>query len=171
MDVDETRHEGESAADMVLRLAKDKAAKSAHGRGRTLPVMGADTVVVCRDRVLGKPASREEGIEMLAWLSGESHQVFTGVALAAGNVIDTCLSKSTVQFRDIHPDEALAYWHSGEPADKAGAYAIQGKGGVFVQSLSGSYSGVVGLPIFETSMLLAKYQIDVLRKIADEKKT
>ena len=94
----------------------------------------------------------------------------TGVALLAGDTMHTCSSQSTVRFRDIEPDEALAYWQSGEPQDKAGAYAIQGKGGVFVQSLSGSYSGVVGLPVFETSALLAQAGIDVLDNFTDETK-
>ena len=91
---------------------------------------------------------------MLASLSGRSHQVLTGVAVIANGELETALSMTEVQFREIHPDEAAAYWQSGEPAGKAGAYAVQGLGGIFVSGITGSYTGVVGLPVFETAGLL-----------------
>jgi septum formation protein len=118
------------------------------------PVLAADTVVAMGDDVFGKPESRADALAMLARLSGATHEVFTGVALEFAGKLLTRLSVTRVSFRDIDPAEAEAYWVSGEPADKAGAYAIQGIGGIFVRHLEGSYSGVVGLPVFETAELL-----------------
>jgi len=125
-------------------------------------VIGADTLVVLEDIVFGKPKDRDECLEMLASLSGRTHCVLTGVAVLASGKIQTVVSITEVKFREISPDEALAYWHSGEPCDKAGAYAIQGRGGIFVEAISGSYSGVVGLPVFETSQLLRNAGLRVL---------
>ena len=99
---------------------------------------------------------------MLAALSGRAHRVITGVVLCADGDLAMAMSDTEVRFRDIRPDEALAYWQSGEPQDKAGAYGIQGLGGVFVESIRGSYSGVVGLPVFETASLLRDAGLDVL---------
>ena len=127
-----------------------------------LPVLGADTLVVLGEEVFGKPSSREHAVEMLSTLSGRSHRVLTGVALCRGDDLWTAMSDTTVRFRDIGPEEIEAYWHSGEPAGKAGAYAIQGLGGIFVESVEGSYSGVVGLPVFETATLLARVGISVI---------
>jgi len=163
VDIDETRAAGESATDMVLRLAIGKASAAAVARHGDLPIMGADTVVVCGDRILGKPSSKEDGLQMLAHLSGKRHQVLTAVSVLAGQTEKTAVSVTDVVFREITPDEALAYWQSGEPEGKAGAYAIQGKGGIFAQSISGSYSGVVGLPVFETASLLDWAGVDVLK--------
>ena len=95
-------------------------------------------------------------------MSGRTHRVLTGVALYSEQELRTALSVTEVRFREIGPDEALAYWQSGEPCDKAGAYAIQGRGGVFVEAISGSYSGVVGLPVFETVRLLRDAGLRVL---------
>ncbi len=155
-DIDESPLPEESPVEMVLRLAESKA-RAARATGiRELPVLGADTAVVLGDRIFGKPASKEEALEMLACLSGRSHEVLTGVALLAGGRLETALSRSKVQFREIRPDEAEAYWQSGEPAGKAGAYAVQGLGGIFVERVEGSYTGVVGLPIFETAAVLRR---------------
>ena len=150
VDIDESRLPGERPVTMVERLAREKA----EAKTNELPVLGADTVVVLGDTVFGKPRSLDDALSMLEALSGKTHRVVTAVALRfnGGTTIDT--SDTRVQFRDIDPDEALRYWHSGEPAGKAGAYAIQGIGGVFVASIEGSYSGVVGLPVFETARLL-----------------
>ena len=161
VDVDERRLPGETAALMVSRLAQAKA--EAVARERSQVVLGADTLVVLGDDVLGKPGDRDEALAMLARLSGQTHVVLTGIALSADQGLQTSLSATEVRFREIRPDEALAYWQSGEPCDKAGAYAIQGLGGVFVESIDGSYSGVVGLPVFETVQLLSKVGIEVLR--------
>lgn len=158
-DVDERQLAGESADDMVLRLAIDKAIAGAPG-GDVI-VIAADTLVVLGDHIFGKPESQGDALEMLGQLSGHTHQVLTGVAVLADGEMRSALSATDVHFREISPDEALAYWQSGEPCDKAGAYAIQGRGGVFVEAISGSYSGVVGLPIFETVKMLEEAGIRV----------
>ncbi len=159
VDVEERQLDGEAPEAMVLRLAEAKA--GAADVGAATLVIGADTAVVLGDEVFGKPADREEGLAMLAMLSGRTHRVMTGVAVGSDGEFQTALSVTEVQFREISPDEALAYWQSGEPCDKAGAYAIQGRGGVFVSAISGSYSGVVGLPVFETACLLRDAGLDV----------
>ena len=155
VDADETMHEGETPAALVRRLARVKAqAGRRHGDARM--VLGSDTVVAVDGVVFGKPADRPEALRMLAALSGREHQVFTGVALAvpATDEVLEALSETTVRMRRISPDEAEAYWQSGEPQGKAGAYAIQGRGAVFIEHIAGSYTGVMGLPLFETACLL-----------------
>lgn len=160
VDVNEQRRPSETPSAMVLRLAVEKATAACVD---SQLVLGADTAVVLGDAVFGKPRDEADALEMLRQLSGQRHQVMTGVALLAGTGLTSALSVTDVQFREIRPDEARAYWHSGEPLDKAGAYAIQGLGGVFVQSITGSYSGVVGLPAFETVQLLANAGLDVMK--------
>ena len=159
-DVDETPVAGEPAEAMVLRLAEAKA--RAGGKDAATVVIGADTAVVLDGAMFGKPRNRADALAMLAALSGRRHRVLTGVAVKSPQGITSVLSTSEVEFREIDPDEAQAYWQSGEPADKAGAYAVQGLGGVFVSSIAGSYSGVVGLPVFETTALLQRAGIDVM---------
>lgn len=153
--VDEARHPHETPEMYVLRLALDKARA-----GRAMldatdprPVLGADTVVEIGGEILGKPRDREDGIAMLRRLSGATHHVYTGVALAGAREAAR-LSVSAVTFRALTLEECDRYWHTGEPADKAGGYAIQGRGAVFITRLEGSYSGVMGLPLFETAELL-----------------
>jgi septum formation protein len=158
---DESALPGETASDMVVRLATNKARIAYDSGEHRLPVLGADTIVVLDERVFGKPASREEALRMLASLSGRRHQVLTGVAVIADGELQTAVSLTEVQFREIHPDEAEAYWQSGEPAGKAGAYAVQGLGGIFVSAINGSYTGVVGLPVFETVNLLRQAGIEL----------
>jgi len=157
-DVDEQRLAHEKPKSMVLRLASAKAS-AAHSDATQL-VIGADTIVTVDDEVFGKPLHEDDALRMLAALSGRTHAVLTGVAVRSPLGVQTSLSSTEVRFREIRPDEALAYWQSGEPRDKAGAYAIQGRGGVFVQAISGSYSGVVGLPVFETARLLKNAGLD-----------
>jgi len=164
VDIDEQRGTNEAADAMVLRLAAQKAA--AARSSQSIPVLAADTAVVVDDAVFGKPRDRDDALKMLARLSGRSHQVMTGVALHWDQGEEVVLSVSEVTFREIGPDEALAYWQSGEPRGKAGAYAIQGLGGVFVEAVRGSYSGVVGLPVFETAQLLAAANIDIIKSAA-----
>lgn len=159
-DVDERRRANEGAADMVLRLAVKKAQAALAFDG---VILAADTAVALGEQVFGKPRSQSEALEMLGELSGRTHQVFTGVAVARDGAISTAMSASEVVFRDIDPAERAVYWQSGEPRDKAGSYAIQGLGAVFVRELRGSYSGVVGLPLYETAELLTQAGIDVLR--------
>ncbi len=158
--VDESPLDGETPKEMVLRLAALKA--DAIDADADVLVIGADTEVVVDDAALGKPRDEADATDMLMALSGRTHSVLTGVALRSPGGIRTALSATDVRFREIHRDEALAYWQSGEPRDKAGAYAIQGIGGVFVEEIAGSYSGVVGLPVFETVQLLREAGLDVL---------
>jgi septum formation protein len=152
--IDEAVLAGESAVDYVVRMARAKA-RIVHPHGAGLPVLAADTTVVIDERICGKPASAEDGIAMLLQLSGRSHEVLTAVALAAAGEVSQRLSRSEVRFRHLSLEEAIAYWNTGEPRDKAGSYAVQGHGAVFVEYLAGSYSGVMGLPLFETAELLA----------------
>ena len=161
--LDEARHAGEGAADMVVRLAAEKAAAASRHKPQCV-VLGADTAVVLDGEVFGKPASRDEALDMLGRLAGRRHEVLTGVAVLADGRPHTALSTTSVRFRAISRAEAIAYWDSGEARDKAGAYAIQGRAGVFAAELDGSYSGVVGLPVFETAELLAAAGIDVLAR-------
>ena len=135
---------------LILLIGKAQAVKELHP-GRV--VLGSDTAVVLSERILGKPADQAEGVAMLLSLSGQTHRVLTGVALISDSV-RYALSESCVRFRAITEDEALQYWASGEPCDKAGGYAIQGYGAVFVERIEGSYSGIMGLPLFETAELL-----------------
>jgi septum formation protein len=158
--LDERRLSGEAAETMVLRLAAGKATLADSAASRI--VVAADTAVVAGAEIYGKPRDRDEGLAMLASLSGRTHRVLTAVAVLSGGDIQTALSTTEVRFREILPDEALAYWQSGEPCDKAGAYAIQGLGGIFVESISGSYSAVVGLPVFETARLLSTAGLDLV---------
>ena len=153
-DIDEAVLAGESATDYVVRMARAKV-RAVHPHGAGLPVLAADTTVLIDERICGKPADAEEGIALLLQLSGRSHQVLTAVALSAAGEVHHRLSRSEVRFRHVSLAEAIAYWNTGEPRDKAGGYAVQGHGAVFVEHLSGSYSGVMGLPLFETAELLA----------------
>ena len=134
-DIDETRLPGESVEDMVHRLALTKAATAA--RGETLPVLGADTAVMIDDQMLGKPADRVEGLQMLSLLSGRTHQVLTAIAVVRGDRHEVRISRSRVTFREITSAEAEGYWASGEPCDKAGGYGIQGIGGIFAEAHRG----------------------------------
>lgn len=162
-DVDENLHAGEDPRAYVLRLARLKAATAAERLGGPpVPVLGADTAVVLEGTVLGKPHTQAEGLVMLARLSGRRHQVLSAVALWSAGRLTSAVSESRVNFRTIPVDEARAYWDSGEPADKAGGYAIQGRGAVFVERLEGSYSGVMGLPLFETADLLQKAGVRIV---------
>jgi septum formation protein len=154
VDIDETPRPEESARDYVVRLAREKALAGA--RLTPLPTLGSDTAVVRDGEILGKPAGREEAAAMLRSLSGRCHEVLTGVAVTGpAGVLATCVT-TRVFMREIRERELAAYWDSGEPADKAGGYAIQGLAAVFVEHIEGSHSAVVGLPLFETADLLAR---------------
>jgi len=166
VEVDETPRAGEAPAEYVLRLALAKA-RAGHRLRPDRPVLGADTAVVQDDRILGKPLDRQDAAAMLAQLSGREHRVLTAVALV-GDREETRLSVSRVRLRPIDAAEAAAYWETGEPADKAGGYAVQGLGALFVESIGGSYSGVMGLPLFETGELLRRAGIAPLRRIGLE---
>ena len=157
-DIDESQRPGEEPAAYVERLALEKAQASlASMSAPRAPVLAADTTVVIDGGILGKPRDQDDAIRMLAQLSGRRHEVLTAVAVVDTSRAETALSRSSVTFRPIEPAEMEAYWHSGEPVDKAGAYAIQGLGAVFVEELRGSYSGVMGLPLFETARILSTF--------------
>ena len=165
IDLDEARLPGESPESYVQRLALDKArAGRALIESRNgLPVLAADTAVVMGDRVLGKPGDRQEAAAMMRLLSARSHRVLSGIALVGDRELSD-ISISQVRFREVSTQEAATYWETGEPRDKAGGYAIQGLGALFVADLRGSYSGVMGLPLFETARLLAAAGIVILAR-------
>jgi septum formation protein len=154
---------GEAAAAYVQRLASEKAATVwralEQGAEPPRPVLAADTAVVLDGRVLGKPADTAQAEAMLAELSGRAHRVLTAVTLKTHEAADTLLSESEVRFRATTAAERRAYCASGEPFDKAGGYGIQGRAAVFVEHLRGSYSAVVGLPLFETATLLERHGV------------
>jgi septum formation protein len=155
-DIDETPKVGEPPAGYVERLAvgKAQAVVAALGGRPALPVLAADTTVVLGSRIFGKPEGEAGCVEMLTALGGRTHDVLTAIALWYDGRLRQALSTSRVTFRAITADECRRYWASGEPAGKAGAYAIQGLGAVFVERLEGSFSGVMGLPLFEAAALL-----------------
>lgn len=161
VEVDETPWPGERPDAYVARLALDKAQQGCQTLGRRVPapVLGADTTVVAAGAILGKPRDRAEGLAMLAQLSGCEHQVFSAVALATPAREAVKVQESRVRFRQLTPAECAAYWDSGEPGDKAGGYAIQGRAAAFIAELRGSYSGVMGLPLFETAELLREFGV------------
>ncbi|HTD74443.1 MAG TPA: Maf family protein [Steroidobacteraceae bacterium] len=166
IELDETALAGETPLAYVSRLAEAKAAagwQSSRGLG-VEPVLAADTAVVLDGRILGKPADMENAISMLRELSSRTHEVLTAVALRTAAGTQLKVSRSMVTFRSIDAAEARDYWETGEPRDKAGAYAIQGYAAVFIADLKGSYSGVMGLPLFETAELLQKSGIGRLRR-------
>lgn len=159
VEVDETPREGESPEAFARRMALEKARAGWKAQGSGLPVLGADTVVTLDGVILGKPADRAEALHMLGRLSGSTHRVLSAVALKHGGREAVRLSETRVRFRTLAPEEIAAYWDSGEPADKAGAYGVQGLGALFVEHLEGSYTGVVGLPLYETGQLLEAFGI------------
>jgi septum formation protein len=163
VNVDETPADDESAEDYVQRLAlaKARAGWSSLAGKKRLPVLGADTVVFANGALMGKPRDRQQANAMLQALSGSTHEVLTAVALAFERSL-VRLNISRVTFRTLSLSECEAYWDTGEPADKAGAYAIQGLGAAFITHLEGSYSGVMGLPLFETAELLQESGIRLL---------
>jgi septum formation protein len=153
--IDETPRAQEPPLDYVRRMALEKAC-AIHARRGDAVVIGADTSVIVDGHVLGKPADAAHGASMLKRLAGRSHEVLTGVAVRGPGGACETVTCTRVHMRAISDDELSAYWRSGEPADKAGGYAIQGLGAVFVTHIEGSYSGVVGLPLCETASLLAR---------------
>ncbi len=160
IDVDESIEAGEPPAIYVERMAlkKAKAGKKKLSLDACV-VLAADTIVVIEGKILGKPSDKAHAMAMLESLSGRSHEVMTSIALVGDD--ETCVrtNKTRVTFRPVSPIECEAYWLTGEPKDKAGAYGIQGKGAVFIEAISGSYSGVVGLPLMETAELLEHFKL------------
>ncbi len=162
VEVDENLRPGETATDFVCRVADDKAATAGNRTNKGRCVLAADTIVVIDGKILGKPSDQNEALDMLSLLSGRTHRVLTAITIRRDEQVSSALNESTVRFREIDAAERDAYWLSGEPADKAGAYAIQGLGAVFIEHLKGSYSGVMGLPLYETAALLKEFGIQAL---------
>ncbi|OIP14058.1 MAG: septum formation protein Maf [Betaproteobacteria bacterium CG2_30_59_46] len=165
-DVNEAPLEKEAPTDYVLRISRIKAeAGWTLVAGRKLPrfpVLAADTVVVSGRQIIGKPSGRHEAMEMLRLLSASSHKVLTAVSVAHAGRLEQRLSVSKVRFKSLTEHEIRRYAATGEPLDKAGAYAIQGHAAAFIEKIEGSYSGVMGLPLYETAELLAQFGIEVL---------
>jgi septum formation protein len=154
--IDETVIEGELPAQYVLRLSIEKAKVIAQQQPEGCIVLGSDTSVVFNQQILGKPENIEQCCKQLMLLSNSTHQVLTGIAAIKNQKIVSALIKTEVTFKSLTIDEIKRYWQTGEPQDKAGAYGIQGIGGQFVTQINGSYSAVVGLPLYETAKLLAE---------------
>lgn len=165
-DVDETPVKGEKAVDYVTRVARMKVEAGAMAvAGRRLPqmpILAADTAVAVDGMILGKPTSAEQAAAWLRGYSGKTHKVHSGVAVAWEGQVQVALSTSSVRFRELSEDEIAAYVMSREPMDKAGGYGIQGRAAVFIEHIAGSYSGVMGLPLFETAALLRGVGLPVL---------
>ncbi|MDH3761490.1 MAG: Maf family nucleotide pyrophosphatase [Gammaproteobacteria bacterium] len=157
IEIDETRYDGEAAAEYVCRMATEKAgvaARALSAQQDDYRVLAADTTIALDGDIIGKPADREQCRCILGQLSARQHQVLTAVALATPKGIACRLVQSRVSFKALSPAEIEVYCASEEPMDKAGAYAIQGRAALFIKHLEGSYSAVMGLPLFETAELL-----------------
>ena len=151
VDIDESIQSGETEKDYVQRLAMEKALTGFNRQGTEQPVLGSDTIVVIGHKILGKPENKKQGLAML-----------TAVAMVKAEHRACLLNISRVSFRVLSEAEIQHYWNTGEPADKAGGYGIQGLAAQFIQRLDGSYSAVMGLPLFETAQLLDKFGIQLL---------
>ncbi len=162
-DIDESVHDAERPAEYVSRLALEKA-RAVASEAADVWVLGSDTSVVCDQQILGKPGNKEDAVAMLLMLSGRRHQVLTAVALVQGERQRSLLVSTDVVFRVLCRSECEHYWETGEPWDKAGSYAIQGLGAVFVERIEGSYSAVVGLPLQETAQLLQQLGVPIWQR-------
>jgi septum formation protein len=158
-DIVETPGPRQDAASYVRNMALGKAQAAQRELRVDLPVLGADTEVVVDGEILGKPLDRAHAIAMLRRLSDRSHEVYSAVSVIRGDRHESELSVTRVEFGPLGEADADVYWNSGEPADKAGGYGIQGLGAIFVKRIEGSYSGVMGLPLYETARLLARFGV------------
>ncbi len=165
-DIDESPLADESPDQFVRRLAEAKAARALDTMtvGDRAIVLAADTIVVVDDEVYGKPEDDRHAASMLCQLSGRSHEVLTAVAMARDDVRACEVSRSRVTFGSLSSDQIDAYVATGEPRDKAGAYAVQGRAAIFIERIEGSFSGVMGLPLFETAGLLRNVGVEVMQK-------
>ena len=163
VDVDETVQEHEAARDFVMRMALQKARTGWQHEQRTqpVPVLGSDTIDMVDDEIFGKPRDKQHAQEMLMRLSGRCHQVLTAVAVKLDASEDVRVNCTEVCFRNLAAEEINAYWQTGEPRDKAGAYAIQGLAAQFIHHLHGSFSAVMGLPLYETAELLSQSGVKI----------
>lgn len=162
-DIDESVKPHESAVKYVQRMAVNKAQVAQQCAKSEDIIIAADTTVTIDGAILGKPENESHCLEMLLSLSGRVHTVHTAVVVSKSDFVGDALSTSEVSFGEISTEEAKNYWLTGEPKDKAGSYAIQGLGGVFVDHIKGSYSGIVGLPIFELTQLLKQVGVSVFK--------
>ncbi|MFM9972640.1 MAG: Maf family protein [Burkholderiales bacterium] len=160
-DVDETPNEGETADDYVRRVCSEKAniawTRMLQRSFPKMPVLTADTCVCLGEEILGKPRDNDDAVAMLLRLSGRDHRVLTGVAIIFEDRLELAISESLVRFEELSEEAIKAYVATGEPMGKAGAYAIQGRAAAFAPLLHGSYSGVMGLPLYETAHLLQRF--------------
>jgi len=169
VDIDETPFLNEAPFAYVKRMAAEKSAACLAFSVDKLPILAADTTVVLQGEIMGKPKNQRHAQEMLAQLSGTTHQVYSAVSLRKVTQPFElhnhweAVSMTDVTFRHISSAEITAYWETGEPCDKAGGYAIQGLGSIFIEKIQGSFSGVMGLPLFETAQLLAKQGIYIIK--------
>lgn len=161
VNVTELREPREAPLSYVNRLATNKAIAGFTAGDKVRPALGSDTIVLCGEQVLEKPQSENTAVAMLLTLSGRQHRVLTAVAVCRNERCEVMCQTTQVTFRAISEAEAHAYWATGEPADKAGGYGIQGLGGIFVERIEGSYSGVMGLPVLETWQLLKAFDVPV----------
>jgi len=162
-DIDETPLTNEKPTDYVLRVAHEKSLAVHQHCAKDSLVLAADTSVVLGGTIMGKPENLAHALNMLSSLSGTTHQVYSAVSLR-GRTTQQVLSVSNVTFRTLSEQEIIDYWHTGEPADKAGAYAVQGLASIFIQSIQGSFSGIMGLPLFETAQILSNEGIKVFNE-------
>mgnify|MGYP000297045218 CR=1 FL=1 len=158
-DIDESILSNESPHDYVIRLAIEKAKVVAENQTADCVVLGSDTSVIYDNQILGKPANMEECCQHLLMLSNNTHQVLTAIAAIRNQQIYSAIISTDVTFKSLSTEEIKRYWQTDEPQDKAGSYGIQGIGGQFVKQINGSYSAVVGLPLYETAQLLAKLDL------------
>lgn len=160
-DIDESVNLNEDALTYVQRMAEEKATVAAKQLGQLNEniVLGSDTCVVINGKILAKPENLDDCIAILSLLSTQKHQVLTAIAIFTGESVTSEVISTDVYFKSLTKNEIIAYWQTGEPQDKAGAYGIQGIAGQFVRRIEGSYSAVVGLPLFETAQLLAKFGV------------
>jgi septum formation protein len=168
VDIDESQKQDEPVLDYVVRLAKEKAQRGFEvvKNPEKLPVLGSDTIVEIDGELLGKPESRQHAKEILMRLSGRKHYVHTAVAIVMGGNTLFKVNSTEVLFKTLRAQEIESYVASGEADDKAGAYGIQGLAAQFVKNINGSYSGVMGLPLFETVVLLEQCGIQPLVDVA-----
>ena len=163
VDIDETPRQGEKPLDYVQRMAFEKSAACANMHPSSLPILAADTTVILGDEIMGKPENERHAAQMLKCLSGKTHCVYSAISLR-GRQHWQCVSLTEVTFRVINTHEMAAYWKTGEPKDKAGGYAIQGIGSLFIKMIKGSFSGVMGLPLFETAEILTEQGIQIIHE-------
>ena len=165
-DINESQLINESSAEFVCRLASQKAKTGYDSHIGSQSALGADTIVLCDEQIFGKPKDYSDSKRMLGQLSGRAHKVISAVAINNGVESVVLMSETSVIFRIISEQEFLNYWSTGEPVGKAGSYAIQGLGSIFVESIQGSYSGIVGLPIAETCRLLRHFKVPIWQSLS-----